>query len=393
MNDQQPSSPPPLLRNLVFFLQRTTVFLCLIALALPTAAMTDAATAAGYDWVIAVDDPQNDHTGPNALAGGPVPGTFNHENDLLRVEVTDDAETFIIRVTTQTCTFDVPAGFALVIFELSGPGGHDWDASVAYDDGCANPRGMDIDSVLGDPDVPMPGLRFEADPANNQLYIFGDYAENGMVPGDAVAFDRVHTGRQFAGRYTFGMDEVIVPAFAVGSGAASASADPKVVVGNATMPLQASFDAPTSEVHELAWDSPYANATFDMEVRAQHGAVNVTVLDSGNSTVFSRSLGNESGEPTNDLLGTTASLTHLSPGAWTLRVTYTNFTGELRFSITEYQVHVPATPPEAPEPVGDDNGTAEPSLDAAIEEDAPGPALPLLVLGLLATVGAVRRRR
>ncbi len=149
----------------------------------------------------------------------------------------------------------------------------------------------------------------------------------------------------------------------------------------------------TSNTYTLNFTVPWQNITLDTIAAIHTGSANVTVLRDGEllstfllnnetSPVASDDNSTRHGNETAPDAAAEAPALMDMAGNWTIVIVYENFTGILGMTILEY---VPAM---ADEPLT--NVTSEPVL--AANEDAPGPALPLLVFGLLAAVFVVRRR-
>lgn len=366
---------------------RALVILAVGLLAIPAVqAETTVDQASGYPWAIEIEDPADDHTGPTPAADVETPNDHNPESDIRLVQITDDATTLVIKVTMATCTFGVSNGFAMIIIEAPP-----YELTAQYDDGCADPSASEADSLLapapvvgGDNDDPIAGLRVEAVPDENAIYMFSDYAENGLAPGDVLSISRIHTGRQFTdpGRYTFGLDEADTADFTVGSGAVLfGPADPpaETVLGDLDGELRLSFQNATSDTHLLNWSA--LPGTLQLVAEAAAGDVAV-------------SFGDEATTLAND----TASFDANQTGV--LNLTFNAFVGNITVT------HVaPGADGEGPggddtpatdgtEPDGTDagnttgNGT---SLDGATDDKgSPAPAVALLAMLVL---WAARRQR
>lgn len=340
-------------------------------------ASTNAADTTDYLWPVDFEDPVSDQTGPTPGLGVTTPNNANPESDIRRVQMTDDGTTFIIKITMGTCKFAVPSGFAMVIFELTA-GGKDLEMTAKYKDGCTSVEPFESDSVLGDADAKIAGLRAEAVPSENAIYLMSDFAANGLVAGDILAFDRIHSGRQFTdpGRYTFGLDEASTTSFTVGSGAAL------------MVP-----PAPTVQtIYEELADGlafTFANATNDIYTfNATNVALNVTfVVASGSANV------------TWNASSTTyaQNMTFLLPAGNALNVSFEAFVGELRFALPMAAAPEAGTPADggaaAPgaAPTTDDGEADEPALDAPVDgKESPAAPLALVLVGL--AMLAARRR-
>lgn len=195
--------------------------------------------------------------------------------------------------------------------------------------------------------------------------------------------------------HVWGSDEfpgrLILPAAETAQEAVDAS---KVLFENLTAPaFLHAFDNATSDDYTLNFTVPWRNATIQQTASVVSGSANVTVLRDGevfmaalltNQTAPAAPAGNGTadGNATGDD-ATEAPVLRDVAGNWSVVIDYEGFVGTLGIELSE---HVPA-----PEPA-DANVTDEPALDADVHEDTPGPALPLLVLGVLA-VALVRRRR
>lgn len=361
-----------------------------VLLSLPLAsAGTDVEAAAGYVYELDVEDPAGDHKG---LLGAP--NGANPESDILRVEATLDAESFIVRVTMATLDFDVP-GVGSVTIPTTGPNGEDWDVQISYGSGGANPGTGDSDPASGDPDVLMPGARAAVDAANNQVYLFADHAATGLQPGQSITIDGVNSGRGVSAGVTLTFtnldtSDIAGSSLTLPAAGGEGSVAPEMLFENLTTPaFLHEFANATSDDHTLNFTVPWQNATIRQTAAVVSGSANVTVLRDGEVflslllTNQTAPAGSGDDNATADGNGTDLPVLTDAAGDWTVVIDYEGFVGTLGMELAE---HVPAPAVEA-------NATEEPVLDANVGEESPGPALPLLVLGLLAAVGAARRRR
>ncbi len=167
-----------------------------------------------------------------------------------------------------------------------------------------------------------------------------------------------------------------------------------------------SFENATSDLYTVNFTVPWQNITLDQYAGIHTGSANVTVLRDGEvlssfvlnnetSPVMAEASQNATEEQGNATAESTGNETTEAPptddtallnmaGNWSVVIAYDNFVGSLGMTIAEYAPAEPVT-------IGATNETAEPVLEA--NEDAPGPALPLVALGLLAVVAVARRSR
>lgn len=198
-----------------------------------------------------------------------------------------------------------------------------------------------------------------------------------------VAIDDANTGSYNPAAYPRGDDTnhwgFTLPLAPV-VGEADAPALVNGTVENST--VAHAFENATSDTYVLEWNATATNVTISLRASVQNGTANVTVRDGANATVYEATLDGNTSVPAGNATGNaTAPAVTGAPGVWTVTVTYDRFVGSLDLSLAE-TVAVPET-----------NSTSEPTLGANVGEESPGPALPLLALGLLAAVGAVRRRK
>lgn len=168
-----------------------------LTLLLPAAAAQsglNAAAASGYEYPFSVDDAEGDHLG---LSG--TPNVANPENDIRKLEITDDGDHLIVRITMATMTFGTPSGSVTVSLELTGPqDADDWEVTVAYQNGGTNMVVGDYDPAdpnTPDADVLLPGVWVELVPANATIYFFAPHAETKLDFNDTVRVDELQSGR------------------------------------------------------------------------------------------------------------------------------------------------------------------------------------------------------
>lgn len=151
------------------------------------------------------------------------------------------------------------------------------------------------------------------------------------------------------------------------------------------------FANATSDDYTLNFTVPWQNVTIAQTAQISAGSANITVLREG-VEILSLVLDNQTAPVQGDAQnnGTADSNATAAPatvypdaaGNWSIVIDYEGFVGTLGMEMLEY----------LPMPTQDDNVTDGPDASGDVSEDAPGVALPLLGLGLLAAVFVVRRR-
>ncbi len=341
------------------------------------AAQTAPEDTTDYVWIIDNEDPEGDHVGPGAIQGANAPNTMNPESDILRIQMTDDANGAVIKVTFGTCDFEVPTGFAYIIMEAG-----EVEYTASYKDGCTDAKPADVDSVLapvnGDPDSLVAGLRAVGVPEETAIYLFVDYEAGGIAPGDVVSFSRIHTGRQFTepGRYTFGLDEADLFSHVLGDGAAAmtpAAPEAVTVVQDAVPGMELTFGNATHDTYLLNWTAQPGTLSIDAIVAS--GGFNLTFAQ----------------ETQTVLANTTLEFDANQTGI--INITLDGFIGTILIDA----IQAPDGPSEVPgaDPETDDSTQLdenETEVDAPAD-DQESPGLPL-VAGIAAlAVMALRRRQ
>lgn len=180
--------------------------------------------------------------------------------------------------------------------------------------------------------------------------------------------------------------------FAFGSSSAA-----KPIYGNVTTPdfsLVAKNPTATNLTYIYNWTASKGDLDLSYNVAASAGSAHVTVRDSGNATVFNKTLsGNDSGAQR---------INPAKTGAWQVTVSYTDFTGNLTLGIATHEASSSATTSSSASGTtsghssssssGTTSHSSSSSSSAAAKKKSPGVEFVPLGLGLLAVGVALRRR-
>ena len=350
-------------------------FLLLAALASPAVAAPDAATASSYPFPARLEDAAGD-------AALVATGQENPESDILLVEMTDDPEGAIIRVTMQTLSFTAPAGNCVLTLQLTGPEGEAWEATAVYESGGAEfAVGADYSSGgAGDDDVPVPGLRGEAVPAEDAIYLFLDNAATGAAVGSTIEITSITMGRGAVLFSLSGVDAVdgsidyVLSQAATGGVPAPATGAVSAVLNGTEATGNLTFAAATTANYTYSWDTNLTAADLEINATVGNGSAVLRVVDGKNATLVNHTI--SATGPSSLPIASAA------PGNWSIEIAFTDFVGNLTFRV--------GAPPPAPIV----NSTSETSTTTpATSKDSPPLGLPTLVaLGIAGTLLARRRR-
>ena len=316
---------------------------------------------------------------------------LNGACDILGFAFGNDGETAVAQFTMGTITWPNAATQVNIRLRYTDPLGapHIVQARISFDGSVASA------SFGSDPGPAPSGIEWTSDTATNTVTATFPLASvDGAVPGASIQVDGIESRLgTAAATLTAIMDAIDDPPAIpiVGDAAGEAAQEARKVFEDLTAPaFLHDFDNATSDDYTLNFTVPWQNVTIRQTAEVVSGSANVTVLRDGE--VFMALLltnqtapagnGAADGNATDDN-GTAPDAPVLRDvaGNWSVVIDYEGFVGTLGIELAE---HVPSAPVET-------NATDEPTLDADVHEDAPGPALPLLVLGLLAVVVARRR--
>lgn len=202
----------------------------------------------------------------------------------------------------------------------------------------------------------------------------------GCLPGDTAPGGVANQGWPAT---TFGADYALTGCTRAAGCAGSAASGPVETLNGTTVSVGRTFTNVTTTTDTFVWTTNLTAAQVDLNATVGNGSVHLTIVDGANATVVNRTI---------DTTGVlTIPIESAAPGNWSIVVAYSNFTGNLTFSVG-------AIPPVVPEPTTSSTTTTteeERTGTFPLRKDdrgSPGPGVILLGLAFVALALMARRR-